>query len=96
MPCLNTCPVREITIEPEEDTTGLKKIGTEITETLEYTPASLVKLRTMRPKYAKRDDGGVIIAELPSRPIDKSIAEPSLLAHILVSKYIDYLPFTVK
>jgi transposase len=86
-------PVREITIEPEEDTTGLKKIGTEITETLEYTPASLVKLRTIRPKYAKKDDGGVIIAELPGRPIDKSIAEASLLAHILVSKYIDHLPF---
>jgi len=36
-------PVREITIEPEEDTTGLKKIGEEVTETLEYTPASLIK-----------------------------------------------------
>lgn len=86
-------PVREVTIEPEQDTTGLKKIGAEITETLEYTPASLVKLRTIRPKYAKRDDDGVIIAELPSRPIDKSIAEASLLAHILVCKYIDHLPF---
>ena len=36
-------PVREVIIEPEENTTGLKKIGEEITETLEYTPASLVK-----------------------------------------------------
>src|SRR5690606_7159287 len=42
-------PVREVIIEPEEDTTGLKKIGEEITETLEYTPASLVKRRTIRP-----------------------------------------------
>lgn len=85
--------VREVIIEPEEDTTGLKKIGEEITETLEYTPASLIKRRTIRPKYAKADGQGVLVAALPSRPIDKSIAEASLLAHILVNKYIDHLPF---
>jgi transposase len=86
-------PVREVIIEPEEDTTGLKKIGEEVTETLEYTPASLVKRRTIRPKYAKADRQGVLIAPLPTRPIDKSIAEACLLAHILVGKYIDHLPF---
>ncbi|MEM9983323.1 MAG: transposase, partial [Bacteroidota bacterium] len=86
-------PVREVVIEPEEDTTGLKKIGEEITETLEYTPASLIKRRTIRPKYAKKDNEGVLIAELPSRPIGKCIAEACLLAHILVSKYVDHLPF---
>jgi len=46
-------PVREVVIEPGEDITGLKKIGEAITETLEYTPASLVKRRTIRPKYVK-------------------------------------------
>lgn len=86
-------PVREVIIEPQEDTTGLKKIGEEISETLEYTPASLVKRRTIRPKYAKLDNDGVIIADLPSRPIDKAIVEACLLSHILVSKYIDHLPF---
>ena len=83
-------PVREVVIEPEEDTTGLKKIGEEVTETLEYTPASLVKKRTIRPKYAKKGGQGILIAELPSRPIDKSIAEACLLAHILVGKYVDH------
>ena len=86
-------PVREVTIEPELDTTGLKRIGEEISETLEYTQASLIKRRTIRPKYAKADNQGVIIADLPSRPIDKGIAEACLLAHILVGKYIDHLPF---
>jgi len=86
-------PVREVIIEPEEDTTGLKKIGEEVTETLEYTPASLIKRKTIRPKYAKADGQGVLIAELPTRPIDKSIVEACLLAHILVSKYVDHLPF---
>lgn len=86
-------PVREVIIEPEEDTTGLKKIGEEISETLEYTPASLVKRRTIRPKYAKPQGDGVLIAALPTRPIDKAIVEACLLAHILVSKYVDHLPF---
>lgn len=86
-------PVREVIIEPEEDTTGLKKIGEEVSETLEYTPASLVKRRTIRPKYAKPEGDGVLIATLPTRPIDKAIVEACLLAHILVSKYVDHLPF---
>ncbi len=86
-------PVREVIIEPEQDTQGLEKIGEEITETLEYTPASLIKRRTIRPKYAKADGQGILIAELPSRPIEKSIAEACLLAHILVNKYADHLPF---
>ena len=86
-------PVREVVIEPEGDTTGLKKIGEEVTETLEYTPASLVKRRTVRPKYAEQGDEGVLIAALPARPLERSIAEACLLAHILVGKYVDHLPF---
>lgn len=62
-------------------------------EILEYIPASLVKRHTFRPKYAKKDQQGVLIAPLPTRPIDKSIAEACLLAYILVSKYVDHLPF---
>lgn len=86
-------PVEEVIIEPDEDVTGLKKIGEERTETLEYNPASLVKKITIRPKYAKADGQGVVVAPLPSRPIPKGIAEASLLAYIMVSKFIDHLPF---
>jgi len=85
-------PVKEIIIEPNQPLEGLVKIGEEISETLEYTPASLVKRRTIRPKYAKANGEGIIIGQLPSRPIEKSIAEASLLAHILVNKYVDHLP----
>ncbi len=85
-------PVKEIIIEPDQPIDGLVKIGEEISETLEYTPASLVKRRTIRPKYAKANGEGIVIGELPSRPIEKSIAEASLLAHILVNKYVDHLP----
>ena len=86
-------PTQEIIIEPDEDTTGMKKIGEEITETLEYTPASLVKKITRRPKYATADKTKILIGQLPTRPIEKGIAEASLLAHIFVQKFIDHLPF---
>ena len=89
-------PVEEIIVEPEEDTEGLVKIGEERSEWVEYTPASLVKKIIIRPKYAKPEDFGqtkVLIGELPSRPIPKSIAGASLLAHILIAKFVDHLPF---
>lgn len=86
-------PTIEVIIEPEEDTTGMKKIGEEITETLEYTPASLVKKITRRPKYVTTDNARIVIGKLPSRPIEKGIAEASLLAHIIIQKFIDHLPF---
>ena len=55
-----------------------ERIGEEIGETLEYTPASLVRLRTVRPKYVRADGDGVLIADLPGHPIDKSTAQAGL------------------
>ena len=86
-------PVDEVIIEPEEDTQGLIKISEEVTDTIEYTPASLVIKRTIRPKYAKTEGQGVIIASLPDRPLPKAIAEASLLAYVLVCKFVEHMPF---
>jgi transposase len=85
-------PRHEIIIEPEEDTTGMRKIGEQITEELEYEPAKVYVNRYVRPKYALPADEGVVIGVLPSRPIEKGIAGPGLLAHISISKYVDHLP----
>lgn len=92
-------PVREVIIEPEEDTTDMIKIGEQVTETLDYTPASLIVIRTRRIKYARKevtdneDQIKIIIAPPPLRPIDKCIAEAGLLSSIIVRKFIDHLPF---
>lgn len=90
-------PVEEVIIEPEEDIAELELIGAEITETLDYRPGKLVKRRYIRRKYARRqateDEPAIVIGSLPSRPIDKGIPEAGLLAHLLVSKYVDHLPF---
>lgn len=85
-------PRNEIVIEPDVDTTDLVPIGEVITEELEYRPPRLVVNRYIRPKYARPNNGGVIVGVLPNRPIEKGIPGPGLLAHILVSKYIDHLP----
>jgi transposase len=83
-------------IEPEEDTEGLIKIGEERSEWVEYTPASLVKKVVIRPKYVRPESDertSVLIGKLPDRPIPKSIAGASLLAYLIVSKFVDHLPF---
>jgi hypothetical protein len=47
----------------------------------------------VRPKYAcPHCQEGVVIAELPPRPIEKGRPGPGLLANVLVSKYADHLP----
>ncbi len=85
-------PREEVLLEPAEDVTGMKKIGEEITEELERIPGKLFVRRYVRPKYAKADGQGIVIAELPLRVIDKGIPGPGLLSQILIDKYVDHLP----
>ncbi|MHB2153836.1 IS66 family transposase [Calditrichota bacterium GD2] len=86
-------PRKDIILEPEGvDTSGLKKIGEEITEELEYEEAKLYVNRYIRPKYAKENGEGVLISELPNRIIHKGIAGVGLFSHIIVSKFMDHLP----
>jgi transposase len=82
----------QIIIEPAEDITGCKKMGEEITEVLEYQPGELYVKQYKRLKYAKPDNGGVLIGQLPSRPIEKAMAGEGLLAQIVIDKYVDHLP----
>ena len=88
-------PVVEILIEPSEDTTDMVRIGQEITEELDYTPAKLHINRTIRPKYiTKEDEKGnqkQVIAQL-NRPIPKCIASAALLSMIFTDKFIFHLP----
>lgn len=75
---------------------SLAKIGEEVTERLDYSPATIKVNRYIRPKYACSDcacDGdGVKIATAPHVLIEKSTADAGLLAQVLVSKFYDCLP----
>jgi len=82
----------EIIIEPAEDTSSCKKMGEEITEVLEYQPGELFVKKYIRNKYAKQNNEGVMIGELPARPLEKAMAGEGLLAQIIIDKYVDHLP----
>jgi transposase len=80
-------------IEPEEDITGARKIGEVVTEVLEYTPGKFYVERYVRPKYVLSKEERIVIGELPSLPIPRGNAGAGLLAHLLISKFVDHLPF---
>ncbi|MCF8238809.1 MAG: IS66 family transposase, partial [Saprospiraceae bacterium] len=86
-------PVEEVIIEPDEDVSGMTRIGEEVTDTLDYIAASLTIIRTIRPKYARPSGDGIVIGKLPVRPIEKGIAEAGLLTHVIIAKFIDHMPF---
>lgn len=98
LPIPSHIPRIEIEVRPTEDVTGLKTIGEEITEELEYKPGSFYVNKYIRKKYirekknANEGEKEIIIAPLPVRPIDKCIAGPGLLASIIIEKFVDHLP----
>lgn len=88
---------KEEVIEPEVDLTEMVKIGEERTETLVYTPAELHVKVIVRPKYAPKTNPQIVktkihIAPMPSRFIEKCVADETLLAAISVDKFVDHLP----
>jgi transposase len=74
------------------------RIGQEVSEQLEYLPASFKVLRHIRHKYAcgKCDAEGynpnIAAAKKPAQPIAKGLPGPGLLAYVIVSKLGDHLP----
>jgi transposase len=70
----------------------LKFLGEDVSEILEYVPARFKVIQLVRPKLACACCERIVQAAAPSRPIQRGIAGPGLLAHVLVSKYCDHLP----
>ncbi len=70
-----------------------KRCGEDVTEELEYIPASLKVIEHVRPRFAcaSCQEKPVQRAAL-ARPIAKGRPGPGLLAHVAVSKYGDHLP----
>src|SRR3984885_8087605 len=70
----------------------LQHLGEDVSEILEYVPARFKVIRQVRPKLACACCERIVQAQAPSRPIERGVAGPGLLAHVLVSKYCDHLP----
>lgn len=90
-------PRETCTIAPREDACPdcggeLKLLGEDVAEVLELEPVRFKVIRTVRPKLACACCDTIVQAPAPSRPIERGIAGPALLAHVLVGKYADHQP----
>ena len=89
-------PRKEEIIEPENIPENAIKIGEKITEILEYKAADIYVRKIIRPQYiveSSDEKTKIEIAQLPSLPIPKGNAGPSMIAHIWVNKFVDHLPY---
>ena len=69
------------------------RIGESVTEKLDYVPATVQVIEMVRPKYVcPRCHEGVSEAPAPPQAVERSLASEGLLAHVVVSKYVDHLP----
>ncbi len=78
-------PRIDVILQPDEDVSGMRKIGEEITEELDLKPASLFVRRYIRPRYVSKEET-FHIASLPTRPIEKGMPGAGLLSAIITDK----------
>ena len=89
---------REVkTHSPKEETCSacggrLRPLGEDVSEVLEWVPGSFKVIRHVRPKLSCAGCERIVQAPAPSRPIERGLAGPGLLAHVLVAKYADHQP----
>ncbi len=70
----------------------LRLVGEDVSEILDFVAAKLKVVETARLKKSCRRCERMVQPAAPTRPIRRGMAGPSLLAHILVSKFDDHLP----
>lgn len=71
---------------------GLREIGQDVSEVLDYEPGTFHVVLHVRPKLACATCSTITQAPAPSRPIDRCMTGTGLLTHVLVSKYCDHTP----
>lgn len=90
-------PVEEEVIDPEvvqAEPEQWRLIGQEVSEQLDYQPGRFCKRRRIRRKYVRRDtpQSPPVIAPLPAGLQERCLGSADLIAHVVVSKYVDHLP----
>jgi len=87
-------PRNEIVIMPQEDVSGMERIGEKVTEQLEYAPAKYFVNKYIRPVFAGDIHGErtVVCGELPKLCSEKGKYGASIIAHAVVSKFDDHTP----
>lgn len=89
-------PRTEIHHEPESTVCScgctLQRIGEDVAEKLDYTPGVFTVERHIRGKWVCGHCETLVQAPVPAHVIDKGIPTASLLAQVLIAKYLDHLP----
>ena len=74
----------------------MTQMGQDVQDKLGFKPKQFYRERHVYPKYTCRNAAcnreKLVQAKTEPQIIDKSVATPELLAHILISKYADHLP----
>ena len=98
-PLPESLPREETHIYPENiNTENWTELTPEITEILEREPSRWYVRRIIRHKYALKDksqdvEKQIITAPMPELPIARSYAGASVLAGLIIDKYVNHLPF---
>lgn len=89
----------EVIIDPAGDLDNYQIIGEEVSEVLVMVPTTFKVQRIIRRKWALKthnnqdtEQKGVLIAPIPSRTVKRGLFDESVLAQLLISKYVDHLP----
>ncbi|ECI3497596.1 IS66 family transposase [Salmonella enterica subsp. enterica] len=70
----------------------LRHIRDEVSEKLEYIPARVVVNRYVRPQYGCTCCQRMVSGDMPAHIVPKGVAEPSLIAQLVISKHCDHMP----
>lgn len=71
---------------------AMRRLGEDVSEQLDWVPGYLRVLRHVRPKLSCGRCAKIVQLPAPSRPIERGLPTPSLLAHVLQSKFGDHIP----
>ena len=88
---------QDLVIDPEGDLSAYHVISEEVTEILVHEPGRFRIKRIVRRRWALNDSSdvchkGILIAPIPSRTVKRGLFDESVLAQLLISKYVDHLP----
>ena len=72
---------------------AMARIGEDITEKLDIVPAEFFVHRYIRGKWAFKCCQTLVQQPVAPQIIDKGMPAPGLIAHVLVSRFVDHLPY---
>jgi transposase len=85
-------PVEEILLGEPKDPETYRKVSEKVTYRLAQRPGSYVLLRYVRPVYKRKSDGEFSCAPAPPAVLERSFADVSFLAGLLIEKFVYHLP----